>query len=173
MDDKKPTDVIYLDFKKAFDMVPHNELLCKLWMLGITGPLWQWFKGYITDRKHYVYIKSASSSYLPVLSGVPQGSVLGPLLFLIFVNDVPTAFCNSTTYLFADDTKIAKKLSTPNDSQDIQDDIDSLLQWCSTWNMALNRDKCVAVRFSTTSRPPPSHISWTNMSFSCQAVIEI
>ena len=69
VDDKKPTDVIYLDFKKAFDMVPHNELLCKLWMLGITGPLWQWFKGYITDRKHYVYIKSASSSYLPVLSG--------------------------------------------------------------------------------------------------------
>ena len=81
------TDVLYLDIRKAFDSVPHQELLFKLWRIGITGKLWFWFKAYISNRLHFVHYKGFSSSALPVLSGVPQGSVLRPLLFLVYINE--------------------------------------------------------------------------------------
>ena len=77
-------DVTYLDFSKGFDTVPHNELLLKLRKLGITGLLWSWFQAYLKGRYHYVMIDGAISPLLPAISGVPQGSILGPLLFLIY-----------------------------------------------------------------------------------------
>ena len=85
LDKNIPVDVIYLDFRKAFNSVPHNELLVKLWKLGITGQLWSWFQTYLNGRYHYVTIDGVSSELLPVISGVPQGSILGPLL-LIFLS---------------------------------------------------------------------------------------
>lgn len=108
---KKEVDVLYFDFKKAFDSVPHQELLYKLWMIGITGPLWLWFKCYLTDRLHLTYIDGECSRCLEVTSGVPQGSVLGPLLFLIYVNDIPDRI-SSTIYSFADDMKFLRVLSS-------------------------------------------------------------
>lgn len=149
IDKKNACDVIYLDFKKAFDSVPHNELLFKLWRMGITGPLWSWFKAYLKGRSHFVNLDSVSSSELPVISGVPQGSVLGPLLFLIYINDLPLSISRgSLPFLFADDTKLVHSIVSFNDYSDLQEDILSLTNWCKTWNLNLNKFKCAAIRFS-------------------------
>ena len=182
-DQGNPVDAIFLDFKKAFDSVPHPDLLHKLWQFGIVGPLWSWFKDYLTNRLHYVEMDGASSSLLPVLSGVPQGSILGPLLFLIYINDLPLSILNSSTYLFADDTKFFKSIMS---FADIQKDIDSVSMWCQEWKLQLNLNKCVCVRlglmhttalcYQINSTPIPSKenhrdlgvIVSDNLSFSAQ-----
>ena len=100
----------YLDFHKAFDSVPHNELMIKLWNIGITSNLWLWIKEYLTDRNQRVCINGCHSSSLPVISGVPQESILGPILFLVYVNDLPLQVSFSDVFLFADDTKCLSHL---------------------------------------------------------------
>ena len=95
--------VIYLDFSKAFDRVPHEKLLFKLECLGIKGSLLAWFRSYLSGRRHRVMIDNEASDFLPVTSGVPQGSIIGPLLFLIYINDrVPGVISENTSLpLFA------------------------------------------------------------------------
>ena len=106
-----------LTSRKHLTLFPmHQELWYKLWSFGITGPLWLWFKDYLSNRSHRVSINGTSSSCLPVLSGVPQGSVLSPLLFLLYVNDLPNSINFSSMFLFADDTKFVKSISCFNDS---------------------------------------------------------
>ena len=101
---------------------------------------------------------STSSSLLPVISGVPQGSVLGPLLFLIYVNDIPSIALNSSIYMFADDTKFSKSISQFNDSAQLQSDINSLANWCHQWGLSLNSQKCACLRFSLNPNcPSPSY----------------
>ena len=112
---KSQTDVVYLDFRKAFDSVAHNELLSKLWKFGICDSLWQWMRAYMTNIRQYVSVGQSVSSVLPVLSGVPQGSILGPLLFLIFVNDLPASISSSFVLPFADDAKCLMPISTMSD----------------------------------------------------------
>ena len=106
---------MFLDFKKVFGSVPHNELLFKLWRMGITGKLSLGFQEYLTHRQHYVHLDNASSSLLPVKSGVLQGSILGSLLFLIYINDLPECINYASCRLFADDAKLLKSVVTSND----------------------------------------------------------
>ena len=103
-DNKHHTDIVLLDFVKAFDSIPHNELLFELSLMGITSPLWLFFKDYLSNRQHCVEIDGCRSNLLPVCSGVPQGSVVDLLLFLIFVNDIPSLYSYSSVYMLADDT---------------------------------------------------------------------
>ena len=100
-----PIDVVYLDFSKVFDSVSHGHLLVKLQAHGIQGKLLDWIQASLTDRKQRIIINSFQSDESNAASGVPRGSVLGPLLFLVYVNDLPSTICSSSL-LFADDTKL-------------------------------------------------------------------
>lgn len=122
-------DVIYLDFAKAFDTVPHKELLVKLHSIGINGKLWCWFQSYLSSRSQFVCINGSRSKVLRVVSGVPQGSVLGPLLFVIYVNDLPSVVRHSLMMLFADDAKCLMKVADVNHCEQLQDDLNSLMCW--------------------------------------------
>ena len=154
---KNPIDTIYFDFKKAFDSIPHAELSYRLWTIGITRPLWFWFKSYLTNRKHYVNINEHSSQSLLVSSGVPQGSIVGPLLFLVYINDLPNSIDFASVYLFADDTKFIKSIlaNLANTSDPLlQSDIDLLVAWSKLWKLSLNTDMCAAIRFSLSPKTP-------------------
>ena len=153
------TDAVFLDFQKAFDKVPHSELLLKLWSFGITGDLWLWFRSYLSNRHHCVSISGCHSSVLPVLSGVPQGSILGPLLFVIYINDLPLSVLFSHTLLYADDTKCSNKVASSIDAANLQSDITHVSSWCKAWGMAFNVNKCKHVRFlpSRCVSAPPTY----------------
>ena len=141
IDSDIPVDAVFLDFRKAFDCVPHKRLLMKIEKLGISGNLLKWIKDFLTDRQKRVLINGISSEWTEVSSGVPQGSVLGPLLFILYVNDLPSevsSFCK----LFADDAKLYKDLENLEDFEMIQNDIDKLCQWTIKWLMFFNVDKC-------------------------------
>ena len=111
-----------------------------------------WFQEYLTHRQHYVHLDNASSALLPVKSGVPQGSVLGPLLFLIYINDLPECINYASCRLFADDAKFVKTVVTSNDCTQLQLDLTSLEQWCNTWRLNLNQHKCTHLRLSLSNQ---------------------
>lgn len=143
------TDIIYLDYKKAFDSVAHTELLSKLWSYGIQGKLWKWFQAYLSGRMQCVQLNNVTSELLPVISGVPQGSILGPLLFLIFVNNIYDSVISSNIALFDDDPKLYKNISCSLDSFSLQQDLNRLCVWSHVWKLKLNEYKCTLVRFSS------------------------
>ena len=136
------TDIILLDFSKAFDSVSHKRLLNKLDQYGITGKMKSWIHSFLTNRTQFVQVNNSISNSDKVLSGVPQGSVLGPTLFLLYINDLPDCV-TSKTLIFADDTKIFKPITSPNDIKMFQADIDSLHEWSSQWGLKFNSSKCV------------------------------
>ena len=147
MNSSSQTDVIYFDISKAFDTVSHSILLSKLWSFGITGVLWTWFKNYLSDRHQSVYINSYLSSSLPVTSGVPQGSILGPLLFLVYINDITSSINYSHILEFADDTKCFKNISNYSDQNCLQEDINALATWSGTSDLKFNLNKSVHLSF--------------------------
>ena len=143
----KVSDVIFLDLSKAFDSVPHERLLLKLSSYGIDGQLHLWFRNFLTNRNQRVQIRGSYSDWSPVTSGVPQGSILGPVMFLIYVNDIPDII-TSTAKLFADDTKIYRQINNVEDSTALQIDLTTLDLWADRWQMNFNPTKCEVMRIS-------------------------
>ena len=148
LDSGQEADVIYVDFSKAFDSVSHKNLLLKLKQHGISGSLLSWFADYLNERRQRVVLEGVSSSFLNVTSGLPQGSVLGPLLLLIYANDLPSAASHSIVPMFADDSKCYRQISHPRDRDLIQDDLNSLHQWSQTWDLNFNAKKCATHIFT-------------------------
>ena len=137
--------ILYFDFSKAFDVVSHTRLLCKLQILGIRDPLLTWISSFLTNRYQVTNIGSHYSEPRPITSGVIQGSVLGPLLFLLYINDITGTIKHGRSYLYADDLKIVYRLGKHNmhsNTLDIQKDLKELDTWCERWTMQLNVDKC-------------------------------
>ena len=149
LDNKSQLHSIYTDFSRAFDVVPHNLLLTKMErQFGISSNLLSWFKSYLTNRYQRVVLNGYTTDWVSVTSGVPQGSILGPTLFLMYINDLPDVLSHSKCLLFADDAKIFKNIQSVDDCHLLQNDIMGLTQWCCTWRISLNLDKCYFVNFS-------------------------
>ena len=146
VDDGDCVDMIYFDYKKAFDKVAHHRLICKLKSFGFQGNLMQWIEGFLSDRRQRVVINGAKSAWSNVTSGVPQGSVIGPILFLLFVSDI-TDEVHSDMILFADDTKLYRRIISDEDGHILQRDIDVLHAWSQIWLMEFNIGKCKSLHY--------------------------
>ena len=142
LDRGEQIDLIYLDMSKAFDRVNHKILIEKLRHLGFKTNLLRWFKSYLYHRRQQVTVLGETSPTLPVTSGVPQGSILGPVLFLLYVNDLPDKISSSSIAAFADDTKIFKRISSITDNIHLQEDLNSLVQWSCSTDLTFNPTKC-------------------------------
>ena len=147
LDDGDCADVLYLDFAKAFDKVQHQRLVAKLKALGIDGELLAWIKAWLSGRNQRVVLNGQQSDLIQVLCSVPQGSVLGPILFIIFINDIDVCIESVLALLlkFADDTKVIKRIQSQADNEDLQTVIDNLYEWAKKWQMYFNVDKCKLV----------------------------
>jgi len=140
LDKRSSTHIFFLDFSKAFDSVPHERLLIKLDCIGVRGAVLKWIRSFLTDRRQRVMLEGCTSTWAPVTSGVPQGSILGPLLFLVYINDIDTQL-NSHVKLFADDCAIYNQVSCKADTSSLQSDLNSLYTWCVKWQLNLNLHK--------------------------------
>ena len=134
-------DSIYLDFSKAFDTVPHRRLLGKLESYGIRGKILNWIKGFLQGRSQQVVVNGEISEVAPVISGIPQGTVLGPVLFVIYINDLLDDI-TSDGLMFADDTKIYRQIRSHEDAISLQNDLLKLERWSEKWLLNFNADKC-------------------------------
>ena len=142
-DKGKSVDIVYLNFAKVLDKVPTERLLKKLTAHGVGGKIKNWIASWLKDRKQRVTVDGKKSGWQKVLSGVPQGSVLGPVLFLIFINDLDNAATeNQVVRKFADDTKVSQVIEGPDDAEELQGTLDRLCQWATDWGMAFNVAKC-------------------------------
>lgn len=139
-------DIVFLDFAKAFDKVDHGILLHKMKRLGITGKIGRWLHNFLTSRSQKVTVEGHCSESSRVISGVPQGSVLGPLLFLVLMGDIDQGLDHSTLSSFADDTNISHVTSSEDDIQLLQQDLDKVYLWAQENNMTFNEAKFEALR---------------------------
>ncbi|BHF68692.1 hypothetical protein SprV_0301173100 [Sparganum proliferum] len=144
-DEDGKVDVIYTDFKKAFDRVPHKRLIYKLSEIGIRGRLLIWITDFLTGRSQTVCVEALRSTPTPVPSGVPQGSVLGPLLFLVYINDCIDDLGDSAI-MFADDVKLWRAIRSDADRYALQDSLNRLNSWSARWLLNFKVNKCVVLR---------------------------
>lgn len=162
-DQGKVVDLVLFDYSKAFDRVNHGLLLKKLKLLGVAGCLLGWMESFLVNRNMFVSVGAGSSESKNVASGVPQGSVLGPLLFLIFVNHLTTNLSSDYAF-FADDLKIFFTTDTTENTTRLQRDIDTLAQISADWGLQFNVGKTVNLRFQRTATPNVSSIFTLNNS---------
>ena len=172
MDADIPVDTVFLDFRKAFNCVQHKRLLLKIEKLGITGNVLKWIKSFLSNRLQRVVINGHSSEWTEVSSGVPQGSVLGPLLFILYVNDLP-AQVNSFCKLFADDAKLYKDLQNLEDFESLQVDLDKLCQWTIKWLMFFNVNKCKVMHIGKNNPRFDNEMSDKQGNVKCLKVVDI
>ena len=145
VDEGTPLHVIYIDFKKAFDSVPHQRLLHELSELGVRGNLLKWIRGFLLGRTQIVHIGDQQSAEVAVESGVPQGSVLGPILLIIYVND-SVREPDYDVAMFADDIKIWKVIKNTADEQQLQLNLNRLQRWSHEWLLPFNENKFSILR---------------------------
>ena len=157
LDNRGQVDVIYLDMSKAFDKVSHCKLLRKLRNYGFGGTLLAWLESYLHDQMQRVTAFGVNSQALPVTSGVPQGSILDPMLFLLYANSLPGTVKSSHVAAFADDTKILKSIKSPTDTTLLQDDLSNLASLSSSAGLMFNESKCKAQRI-TRRQPCVQHV---------------
>ena len=146
-DQGKCFDIIFLDFSKAFDVVCHKRLMIKLEAIGIRGKVLRWIKDWISKRRQRVVVDGEYSDWVEVLSSVIQGSVLGGILFDIFIDDIDDAITLALLKKFADDAKLAKMIENVGDAQQMQENLDRLCEWARTWKMSFNAKKCKVMHF--------------------------
>ena len=146
IDEGNVVDMIYFDYQKAFDTVPHRRLKVRLKALGFKGNMLKWIESFLYQRRQRVTINGVKSDWGSVTSGVPQGSVLGPILFILFVNSISEEV-DGDILLFADDTKLYKIIDTDEDQLAMQEDINKLHRWSQAWLMTFNKEKCKTMHF--------------------------
>ncbi len=136
----EPLDIVYLDFQKAFDKVPHNKLMFKVKQLEIKGKVHNWIENWLSNRKQRVVINGTAWHWAPVTSGVPQGSVPRPVLFIIYINDIDVGL-NTFISKSSDDTKIGNSIVDDRDRLNLQKDLRKISQWSERWEMPFNVNK--------------------------------
>jgi hypothetical protein len=148
LDKQEQTDIVYLDFAKAFDTVSHPKLLAKLEAMGIIGLSLGWIKAFLSDRSQFVCVEGQTSEVAPVTSGVPQGCVLSPVYFISYANDLLLKLRFSKGKLFADDAKIYLSRDSINSSAHLQEDLNAVSEWANEWQMNLSIGKCAVLHAS-------------------------
>lgn len=158
IDNQKQIDLILLDFSKAFDRVSHKKLIIKIEAVLGKGPVSDWISAYLSNRTQFVEINHQKSEITQVTSGIPQGSILAPILFLIFINDLP-ASTKTNIRLFTDDCIVYKEINCCSDHLALENDLKSVCQWCVQWQMSLNLGKSALLRI--TRKNITSEFSYT------------
>jgi len=164
LDDGNNIDCVYLDFSKAFDSINHSKLIAKATAYGIDDLTVAWIKDFLCDRRQCVKVNGVLSDWLPCPSGVPQGSVLGPLMFVLFVNDLPDVVHNATVKMYADDVKLYMPVCDIASHAMLQADLNRIVAWANTWQLKLNAKKCILFRLQPVLDLPSYMLNETVLS---------
>ena len=172
IDNKGSIDVIYMDFMKAFDSVPHRKRLHKVKSYGIDGKIYSWLRDFLMLRKQQVVVNGTPSDKEDVISGVPQGSVLGPILFVIYINDLIDRV-KSDVKIFADDTKLFRRIDDTSDCILLQNDLTRLERWAEDWQMRFHPQKCEVLRIGKDHPPYDYTMKSTDKTYILNIVDEV